>query len=115
MAEVIDIIKGIQQAAANAFDGSPKKTGLRREEPTPITDKRVIDGFSCNISGDILSVHYHAEMPLKQTHPEDKLQSEMDQTMEDLVSYLKKTPENIPWMIPSKSSLNKANPNSCKN
>jgi hypothetical protein len=107
MAEVLDIIKGIQQAAANAFDGSPKETGLRREEPTPITDKRVIDGFSVGVSGDILSVHYHAEMPLNQTHPEDKLQSEMDQTMEDLVSYLKKEYRSVTGTSLSLSSHDK--------
>ena len=44
MAEIIDVIKGIHQAAANSFDGSGiNRTGLRREEPTPITDKRIMD------------------------------------------------------------------------
>ena len=54
-----------------------------------------MDGFGVRVCGDILKVHYHAEMPLKQTHPEDKLQSEMDQIMEDLISFLKKEYRNV--------------------
>jgi len=55
MATVLDIIKGISQAAANAYDGShderytadgeEKKMGLRREEGDSVLESREIDGF----------------------------------------------------------------------
>ena len=52
---ILEIIQGLGQAAANAYDGShderfvrdgeAKKVGLNREEGCPIMDKRVNDGF----------------------------------------------------------------------
>ena len=94
MAEIIDVIRGIQQAAANGFDGGKTGTGLRREEPTPITDKRVMDGFGCRVQGDMLVLSYHAEMPLDNSKPH-ALQDEVDQTLEDIVSFLKKEYKNV--------------------
>ena len=94
MAEIIDVIRGIQQAAANGFDGGKTETGLRREEPTPITDKRIMDGFGCRVQGDILLVSYHAEMPLDNSKPH-ALQDEVDQTLEDVISFLKKEYKSV--------------------
>ena len=58
MATVLDIVRDISQAAANANDGShderfaldgeAKKVGLKREEGDALTDSRVIDGFGVN-------------------------------------------------------------------
>ena len=51
MATILDIIKGLNQAAANAYDGyqnMDEEIGLRREEGHPIIDSRVMDGFSVN-------------------------------------------------------------------
>ena len=51
MATVYEIVQGLSQAAANAYDGAldesgePLKAGLQREED-PILDKRVMDGFN---------------------------------------------------------------------
>jgi len=54
MATTLEIIQGINQAAANAYDGAhderfvdgdAKKVGLSREEGCPIIDSRVSDGF----------------------------------------------------------------------
>ena len=52
MATVLDIVRGISQAAANAYDGShderynsdgeARKVGLKREEGDPILDWRVM-------------------------------------------------------------------------
>ena len=52
MATVNEIVQGLSQAAANAYDGAldadgePIKAGLQREEGDPILDKRVMDGFN---------------------------------------------------------------------
>ena len=48
MANILDIVRGLSQAAANAYDGYEnvdEKIGLKREEGHPITDSRVVDGF----------------------------------------------------------------------
>ena len=60
MASVLDIVRGISQAAANAYDGShderyaadgkARKIGLNREEGDPILDSRVMDGFKVKFS-----------------------------------------------------------------
>lgn len=89
MADIMEVIKGIHQAAANGFDGGKQGTGLSREEPTPITDKRVIDGFGVRVQGDTLVVNYHQEIPLAKSQP-NRLQSDCDQTLEDIISFLKK-------------------------
>ena len=53
---ILDIINGISQAAANAYDGAldengePLKVGLKREEGNPILDKRVMDGFNVTLT-----------------------------------------------------------------
>lgn len=106
MAEVIDIIKGIQQAAANGFDGGKPGTGLYREEPTPITDRRVIDGFGVRVQGDVLVVNYHCEVPLKQARP-NRLQNDVDQHLEDIVSFLKKEYKTITGNTLSLTNLDK--------
>jgi hypothetical protein len=46
--KTLDVVRGIAQAAANAYDGAhdangePIKLGLKREEGNPITDSRVV-------------------------------------------------------------------------
>ena len=64
MATVLDIVRGISQAAANAYDGAhddkysldgeARKVGLKREEGDPIVDSRVIDGFGIRFHGPLL-------------------------------------------------------------
>ena len=47
MATVYEIVQGLSQAAANAYDGAldeggePLKAGLQREDGDPILDKRL--------------------------------------------------------------------------
>ena len=71
---IIDIVNGISQAAANAYDGAldekgePIKTGLTREEGDPILDKRVMDGFSVTMSGNILILKYQGEIMLRDVY-----------------------------------------------
>ena len=60
MATVLEIIKGLNQAAANAYDGADlsEDIGLNREEGNPIIDSRVMDGFSVRFAADKMIVSY---------------------------------------------------------
>ena len=93
--KVVDVLRGISQAAAGMYDGAhdengePIKIGLKREEGNPMLDKRVIDGCKIRCSGKTLIVSYHSELLLKDVYAQD-LESELEQTMSDIVSYLKK-------------------------
>ena len=97
---IIDIVNGLSQAAANAYDGAldekgePLKVGLKREEGNPILDKRVIDGFNVTISGNILTVKYQGEITLKDVYKGD-FEAEMAQRLQDIISYLKKEYKKI--------------------
>jgi len=99
MATVYDIIKGISQAAANAYDGAhderyssdgeARKVGLKREMGDPITDSRVMDGFGVKFHGTQLIVTYQSEIPIKEFH-NSKYDQEIEQTFADIVKFLKK-------------------------
>ena len=51
MANINDVVKGLAQAAANAYDGAldengdPLELGLKRESGRGIYDKAALDGF----------------------------------------------------------------------
>jgi len=99
MATVMDVIKGIQQAAANAHDGShderfssdgeSRKAGLKREEGDLLVDKRLMDGFNVRFQGNHLIVSYHSEIPLKSYH-DNSFESDTGQHIADVVKFLKK-------------------------
>ena len=96
--KVVDVLRGISQAAAGMYDGAtdedgaPVKIGLKREEGNPLLDKRVIDGCKVRCSGKTLIVSYHSDLLLKDVYAnkKGKLEDELEQTMSDIVSYLKK-------------------------
>jgi len=100
MATTLEIINGISQAAANAYDGAlddkgePLKVGLKREEGDPILDKRVMDGFSVRFVGPLLCIHYHSEVDLKQVHG-NSFESEIEQVINDVAKFLKKEYKRI--------------------
>ena len=104
MATVYDIVKGINQAAANAYDGNhdgryrtdgeDDLIGLKREEGCPINDSRVMDGFKVKISGPVLIITYQSEMPIRSFH-NTKLGQEMETVFSDIVKYLKKEYKKI--------------------
>jgi len=93
--KVIDIVRGIGAVAGNMFDGAadengePIKIGLKREEGNPSLDKRVIDGCKVRCSGKTLIVSYHSELLLKDVYSQN-LEDELEKTMSNIVSYLKK-------------------------
>jgi len=96
---VLDVVRGISQAAANAYDGahmenySPdgevRRAGLQREEGNPLIDRRVIDGFGVKFMGPILCINYHTEVQLKEVYASG-FESEMEQKVADIAKFLKK-------------------------
>ena len=73
--ETLEIIQGLSQAAANAYDGGhmenyaldgqARKVGLNREQGCPIKDKRVNDGFSVKFYGDSMIISYQSDVMMK--------------------------------------------------
>ena len=99
MASVYDIVKGINQAAANAYDGAHDETlqadgkartaGLEREDGHYIHDRRVMDGFGVKFHGPILRINYQAETRIKEV--QDKgFEGEIEQRLQDIANFLKK-------------------------
>jgi hypothetical protein len=92
---MLDIIKGVQQAVANAYDGARDedgeflKIGLKRDVENPITDSRVMDGFGVVFETNRLKITYHGEIQLKDVY-ESKMEKEMENMFADIVSFLKK-------------------------
>ena len=93
MATILDVIKGLSQAASNAYDGydnMDEKIGLKREEGHPILDSRIMDGFRVRFSADNLIVTYHSEVLMKEVHPRAQFENEIERKFGDIVKYLKK-------------------------
>lgn len=96
MATVYEIIQGLSQAAANAYDGAlgedyePVKTGaLRREEGDALIDQRVMDGFGVKFYGNLMCVSYQSEIQLKEVYS-GGFEEEIDQRIADITGWLKK-------------------------
>ena len=95
MATVYEIIQGLSQAAANAYDGAldengePLLAGLQREEGDPILDKRVMDGFGVKFYGNMMCLSYHAEVQLKEVYASG-FEADVEQQIAEIVKFLKK-------------------------
>jgi len=100
MADVLEIVRGISQVMANAYDGAldengdPVKIGLKREEDVAITDRRVMDGFKVQMSGDKLMIKYHGEVTMKEARDKG-FETELEQMMADISSFIKKEYKKI--------------------
>jgi hypothetical protein len=101
MATVYEIVQGLSQAAANAYDGalgedlSPTGTGtLRREEGDALIDERVIDGFNVKFYGNMMCLTYQSEVTLKEVYGHG-FESETDQRLTDIAGWLKKEYKKI--------------------
>ena len=101
MATVYEIIQGLSQAAANAYDGalgedeSTTKTGvLRREEGNPLIDKRVIDGFNVKFYGNMMCLSYMSEVKLKEVYA-NGFESEIESQLAEIVKFLRKEYKKI--------------------
>tara|TARA_R110002110_G_scaffold77417_2_gene203565 strand:+ start:201 stop:740 length:540 start_codon:yes stop_codon:yes gene_type:complete len=95
MQKDFEIIKNIAQAASNiTYDGAtdenyePHKIGLSREEGHPVLDSRNIDGFKIRLAGNHMIVSYSIEQKLSDVYAQ-KLEQEMEQVINQCVSYLK--------------------------
>lgn len=94
--KTLDVINGISQAAANAYDGAhdekgnPIEIGLKREEGHVVNDSRVMDGFNVRVSGKQLLVSYESEILLSDVYKSANYEDECNQMLEKIVSWLKK-------------------------
>ena len=89
---VLDIIRGLNQAAANCYDGYEleQEIGLKREEGHPILDSRVIDGFRVRFAADKMMVTYQSEMLVTELHPRNQFENEIENKFADIIKFLKK-------------------------
>jgi len=103
MATTLEIIQGINQAAANAYDGAhderfitgdAKEIGLSREEGCPIVDSRVSDGFGVKIIGDMLQINYEANVSLSSVYAVG-FEEECERRLEAIAGFLKKEYKSI--------------------
>tara|TARA_R110000824_G_scaffold9309_6_gene41736 strand:+ start:4115 stop:4654 length:540 start_codon:yes stop_codon:yes gene_type:complete len=104
MATTLEIIQGINQAAANAYDGAhddslahdgtARKVGLNREEGHIINDRRVVDGFRVRISGPILTILYQSETRLKDVAAKG-FENDIASMINKIATFLKKEYKKI--------------------
>ena len=93
--KTLDVINGISQAAANAYDGAhdekgnPIEIGLKREEGHVVNDSRVMDGFNVRVHGKHLLVSYESEVMLSDVYKSANYEDECNQMLEKIVSFLK--------------------------
>ncbi len=96
---ILEIIQGLAQAAASAYDGShderyvrdgeAKKVGLQREEGCPIMDKRVMDGFGVKFYGNKICIKYQSDIQLKEIHG-GGFENEMERRLNEIKKFLQK-------------------------
>ena len=96
---ILEIIQGLAQAAANAYDGAhderyshdgkARKVGLKREEGDPLIDKRVNDGFSVKFAGNQICIHYQADIMLKEIYG-GGFEDEMVRMINEVKKFLQK-------------------------
>jgi len=96
MATVEEIARGISQVMADSYDGSLDEdgkhldTGLKRGEfDVKLTDRRVNDGFSLSLNGNILLLNYQSEMSVKELHEKD-FESDVEDTLAQVLKFVKK-------------------------
>jgi hypothetical protein len=111
--KTLDIVRGIAQAAANAYDGAldekgePIAVGLKREAGNAMTDSRRMDGFNVKIDGANLVVSYHSDILLKDVHS-GNLENECEETIGDVVAWLKKEYKKV-----TRKALSLTKPSEC--
>jgi len=100
MATVYEIVQGLSQAAANAYDGAldengePLLAGLKREEGDPILDKRVMDGFNVKFYGNMMCLGYQSEVQLKEVYA-NGFESDVEGQLSEIIKFLQKEYKKI--------------------
>ena len=100
MATVYEIIQGLSQAAANAYDGAldedgtPLQAGLAREIGNPLIDRRVMDGFNVRFFGNKMILSYQSETKLKEVY-KSGYEDDIDGMMNEVIKFLKKEYKKI--------------------
>ena len=102
--EMLEIIQGLSQAAANAWDGGHmenysldgqvRKTGLKREEGIPLLDKRCIDGFKVKFYGDSMVINYQSDVMMKDLK-DNGFENEIIRTIDEVKKFLQKEYKTI--------------------
>tara|TARA_R100000808_G_C2086757_1_gene108638 strand:- start:31 stop:564 length:534 start_codon:yes stop_codon:yes gene_type:complete len=95
----LEIIQGLAQAAANAWDGGHderytldgqvRKVGLNREEGCPIMDSRVNDGFSVKFYANSICINYQSDARLKEV-ADPKYEQEVERMLNEIKKFLQK-------------------------
>ena len=97
---MLEIIRGLQQAAANGYDGAmdekgePVKVGLKREEGHPIHDKRVNDGFKIKFMPAGICILYQSDVFLKDIYG-GGFENEMARQINEIKKFLQKEYKKI--------------------
>lgn len=96
---ILEIVQGLAQAAANAYDGAhderyvrdgeAKKVGLNREEGCPLMDKRVMDGFSVKFYGNRLCLKYQSDVKLKDIYS-GNFSGDIERMLNEVKKFLQK-------------------------
>ena len=97
--KTLEIIRGLSQAAANAYDGAhderfsldgqQRQVGLMREEGCPLMDSRVIDGFKIKFTPTGICIHYQSEIKLKDIYS-GRLEEDVEAMIDQIAQFLKK-------------------------
>lgn len=102
--EMLEIIQGLSQAAANAWDGGHmenysldgqvRKVGLKREDGIPLLDKRCNDGFKVKFYGDSMIITYRSDVMMKDVK-DGSFENEISLTINEVKKFLQKEYKNI--------------------
>lgn len=97
--ETLEIIRGLSQAAANAYDGGHmenysldgqvRKVGLKREEGIPLLDRRVNDGFKVKFYGDSMIINYQSDVMMKDLK-DNGFENDIMRTINEVKKFLQK-------------------------
>jgi hypothetical protein len=100
----LEIIQGLAQAAASAWDGAhderytlddkTHEAGLKREEGHLLLDERVMDGFGVKFSGNSICISYQGEVSLKQAK-DPKFENDTEKQINDIKKFLQKEYKSI--------------------
>ena len=96
----LQIIQGLSQAAANAYDGvhderfsldgQVRKVGLKREEGCPIMDSRVNDGFSVKFYGNKICINYQSDIRLKEIYNTKDFEGDIVRQLNEIKKFLQR-------------------------